>query len=143
MGAIQKQVSCQNFQGCWTWWKWNRCNQQFITLICYFYNLEYVLLLPLIVKMTHVLEWTCDGRSWLHNLCRLRQKSLKVIFTRLFGLMSNTLQADACNFPPFPMFICVTNNTHVPYIPPVPTCGSIWVVLWLFCFRSTPSMFPQ
>ncbi len=27
-------------------------------------------------------------------------------------------------------------------IPPVPTCGSIWVVLWLLFFRSAPSTFP-
>ena len=45
--------------------------------------------------------------------------------------MPNTLQAGACIFPPFPKS-------------PVPTCGSIiWVVLWLFCFRSTHSTFPQ
>ncbi len=28
-------------------------------------------------------------------------------------------------------------------IPPVPTFGSIWVVLWLLFFRSAPSTFPQ
>ncbi len=28
------------------------------------------------------------------------------------------------------------------FMPPVPTCGSIWVVLWLSYFRSAPSIFP-
>ncbi len=28
-------------------------------------------------------------------------------------------------------------------IPPAPAYGSMWVVLWLFCFRSAHSMFPQ
>ncbi len=32
--------------------------------------------------------------------------------------------------------------THVSF-PPVPAYGSIWVVLWLFFFRSAHSMFPQ
>ncbi len=31
-------------------------------------------------------------------------------------------------------------NTHG--FPPVPTCGSIWVVLWPLFFRSAPSTFP-
>ncbi len=37
-------------------------------------------------------------------------------------------------------------NQFIPYtriMPPVPTYGSIWVVLWLSCFRSAPSTLPQ
>ncbi len=29
------------------------------------------------------------------------------------------------------------------WLPPVPTYGSTWVVLWLLFFRSAPSTFPQ
>ncbi len=53
--------------------------------------------------------------------------------------------AEICNLLTFLLVIQLIHYTHAPYmaIPPVPTCGSIWVVLWLFCFRPTPSSFPQ
>ena len=56
--------------------------------------------------------WACDGYSWLHIYADL-DKIPKKSFTRHFGPLPDTLQAGACNFPS-----------------PVPTCGSIWVVLF-------------
>ena len=49
-------------------------------------------------------------------------KVLEKPFKRKLGLLPDTLQAGASVFPP--------------------TYGSIWVVLWLFRFRSAHSTFP-
>ena len=51
------------------------------------------------------------------------------LFKRKLGPLLDTLQAGACVFPPFQISVPITR--------------SIWVVLWLSCFRSAPSTFPQ
>ena len=47
-----------------------------------------------------------------------------------------------------PVFSRLSHTQHNFYLimyhdPPVPAYGSIWVVLWSFCIRFSPSMFPQ
>ncbi len=83
---------------------------------------------------------TCYG---CYGLCRLQVYYAGLVETpvsclkRKPGPLSDILQAVACIFPPF------QKSLNTPSIPPVPTCGSIWVVLWLLFFKSAPCTFPQ
>ncbi len=84
-------------------------------------------------------EWLCGlltfiGFGW----------HIIVVSTVNLGLLSVT--ASRClTFPALQEVTWshgqVLANTHS--FPPVPAFGSIWVVLWLLFFRSTPSTFPQ
>ncbi len=47
------------------------------------------------------------------------------------------------NFPAIPEVTRSRGQSQYTWLPPVPTHGSTWVVLWLFVFRSAPSMFPH
>ena len=75
------------------------------------------------------LEKACGGLCGLQIFIKFWLKH-QSSFNLKLGPLSDTLHAGACL-----RSICS--------IPPVLTSGSIWVVLWLFVFRSAPSKFPQ
>ncbi len=76
-------------------------------------------------------------------------KTLEKLFKRKSGLCQSHCRLVPL-FSPLSEYQVITwfksANQFIPYtriMPPVPTYGSIWVVLWLSCFRSAPSTFPQ
>ncbi len=117
-----------------------------------------------IMKMTLVLK--TDLWWVLQTACSkwVQLEHQKSCFKLKLGPLSDTLQVGACLFPPFQISKLLSSmmtlhsliskyyqwskstnhymlNTRS--IPPVPTFGSIWVVLWLLFFRSASSTFPQ
>ncbi len=76
--------------------------------------------------------WACDG---LYQLT----KSMDRIET------PSGFQSIVWNFVRHTVSRCLIFPTlpKVTRLPPVSTFGSIWVVLWLFLFRSGPPTFPH
>ncbi len=77
-------------------------------------------------KWHMIWKWTFDGLCGLQMLCGFGW-NIKSSFNRKPGPLSDALQAGAWVFPPFQKWLDHVGKFWLP----VPTFGSIWVVLWL------------